>query len=73
MSTSKEHADFYLESARLEDALEAARAKLGPKGTTSIEDAAEFRAASDALASWRRDTKILAGRPMVVDAPTGAE
>lgn len=71
--SSIDHANFFTELARLEGAYDEAKARLRGKGQTSLEDGEEYRRVATELAEWRRDIKILAGRPMVVDAPTGAE
>jgi soluble cytochrome b562 len=69
--SSKEQVDFFTQLSELEDALETARGKLGAKGQSSPDALAEYAAASQAMADWRRGIKLLAGRPDIVDAPTG--
>jgi hypothetical protein len=71
--SSQDHVDFYAELARLEDALETARADLKTKGKSDPDTAERFRAASDEMFTFRRGIRLLAGRPDVPNAPTGAE
>ena len=69
--SSKDQADFFTVLAGLEADYDAAKANLGPKGQTDPAATEAYQKAAQALADWRRDIKLLAGRPDIIDAPTG--